>query len=222
MRDILSDDERRDDLAGVMMSDNNNDENYDNEDYWEEDPKPWIKPKLFLFIGGIIVVLLVLIFLLTGGGGGSSEVTIDRIHNIEMRIAQLEGKVSSFTDLTNRVSELENKMTHFSSAPASETLKLTQSIDKRIEKLENDILKLSSNVKTSAPGDAGDKQTISASAAPQTQTKKADKPVSHTVKGGETLYKIARDYGVPVGSIQKLNKLSGDSIQVGQKLIIKQ
>ena len=219
MRDILSDDERRDGISGAMMPDNNNDEIYDDADDWEEDAHPWIKPKLFFVIGGIIVIIVVLILILTGGKG-ASEVTIDRIHNIEMRIAQLEGKISSFTDLTNRVSELEKKTMNSASASTPEAIRSIHSIDKRIEKLENDILKLGSSAKP-VSGDTGDKQAGSASTASQPQTKQTDKRVYHTVKSGETLYSIARAYGVSVPSIRKLNNLPDNSIKVGQRIIIK-
>ena len=224
-RDFLSDNEKRDDLPGIMMPDNNNDGDVydDNDDWEEEDSSPWIKPRLFLFIGGIIVVILILIFILTGGSG-SSEVTIDRIHNIEMRIAQLEGKISSFTDLTNRVSALENKTTYPVSASTPEAIRSMHSIDKRIEKLENDILKLgSTSVATpAASSTTADRQVSSAPPASQPQTVRADKTVYHTVKSGETLYGIARNYGVSVATIQKLNKLPNSSIKIGQRLIVKQ
>ncbi|MFY8020680.1 MAG: LysM peptidoglycan-binding domain-containing protein [Bacteroidia bacterium] len=42
----------------------------------------------------------------------------------------------------------------------------------------------------------------------------------HTVQKGETLYGISKKYGVRVDAIQFLNVLSGDSIEVGQRLII--
>jgi len=42
----------------------------------------------------------------------------------------------------------------------------------------------------------------------------------HTVQKGETLYGISKKYGVRVDAIKFLNVLSGDSIEVGQKLII--
>ena len=216
MRDILSDNER-DDMPGIMMPDSNNDEVYDDKDDWEEDSSPWIKPRLFLVIGSLIVVIVVFLFI-WNGRNGVSEVTIDRIHNIEMRIAQLEGKISSFTDLTNRVAELENKTMQSASTP--ETIRSIHSIDKRVEKLENDILKLGSNAKTSASSDTVDKQIASAPSQPPTQ--KVDKAVYHTVKSGETLYGIARTYGVPVQSIKQLNKLSDNDIKVGQRIIIKQ
>ena len=43
----------------------------------------------------------------------------------------------------------------------------------------------------------------------------------HTVKENETLYAIARAYGVAVDELQKRNNLSDEAIQLGQTLIIK-
>ena len=44
----------------------------------------------------------------------------------------------------------------------------------------------------------------------------------HTVKPGETLYRISRQYGVTVDKVRKWNKLPDDIIEVGQKLIVGQ
>ena len=44
----------------------------------------------------------------------------------------------------------------------------------------------------------------------------------HTVKEGETLYAIARTYGVEVDELRKRNSLSNEAIQFGQTLIIKE
>lgn len=46
------------------------------------------------------------------------------------------------------------------------------------------------------------------------------KALKHTVKRGEFLGKIANQYGVSVDSIRSANKLSSDSLAVGQTLII--
>lgn len=45
--------------------------------------------------------------------------------------------------------------------------------------------------------------------------------ITHTVQGGDTLYGIAKKYGVPVSKIKELNNLSGDILEIGQELIIK-
>ncbi len=43
---------------------------------------------------------------------------------------------------------------------------------------------------------------------------------AHTVSKGDTLYSISRRYGVSVGDLQSWNKLAGNLIQPGQKLIV--
>ena len=43
----------------------------------------------------------------------------------------------------------------------------------------------------------------------------------HTVKKGETLYSISRKYKTTVLQLKKVNKLSSNTISIGQKLIIK-
>lgn len=45
--------------------------------------------------------------------------------------------------------------------------------------------------------------------------------ITHVVQKGETLYGIARKYGVPIDKIKELNKLESNSLNVGQELIIK-
>ena len=40
----------------------------------------------------------------------------------------------------------------------------------------------------------------------------------HIVQKGETLYRIAKKYGVTLDSIRKLNEIQGDAIQAGQKI----
>lgn len=43
---------------------------------------------------------------------------------------------------------------------------------------------------------------------------------SHTVAKGETLYRIAKEYGVSVQDLKEWNRLSDNTIHVGQKLIV--
>lgn len=57
-------------------------------------------------------------------------------------------------------------------------------------------------------------------------TKKAEAPkpknVTHTVRRGDNLSKIAKKYGVTVAAIKRANNMAGDNIQSGQKLKIPQ
>jgi len=64
-----------------------------------------------------------------------------------------------------------------------------------------------------AEGDDGD-QTVS-------RTVSASKQINYTVKSGDSLYQIAKTYGVSMEKIKKDNGLESDNLSVGQKLIIK-
>jgi LysM repeat protein len=44
--------------------------------------------------------------------------------------------------------------------------------------------------------------------------------VVHRVKSGETLFSIAQKYNTSVAAVRQSNKLSGDTIKVGQRLTI--
>lgn len=44
---------------------------------------------------------------------------------------------------------------------------------------------------------------------------------THTVAKGDTLYAISRRYAIPVHELKKLNKIKGDTLAIGQKLIVK-
>lgn len=46
--------------------------------------------------------------------------------------------------------------------------------------------------------------------------------VSYIVRRGDTLYSIAREYGVSVDEIKRLNSLSSNTLTIGQRLIIKE
>ncbi|MGE7765629.1 LysM peptidoglycan-binding domain-containing protein [Peribacillus sp. NPDC096540] len=48
------------------------------------------------------------------------------------------------------------------------------------------------------------------------------RPIIHTVKSGNTLWKVANQYGISVSELQKENKLTSSKIKVGQKLKIPQ
>ncbi|MBO7540650.1 MAG: LysM peptidoglycan-binding domain-containing protein, partial [Bacteroidales bacterium] len=55
----------------------------------------------------------------------------------------------------------------------------------------------------------------------KTPAKPKPKTVTHTVKSGENLYRIALKYNTTVDKIKKDNNLKNDNIAVGRKLVIK-
>ncbi|HNP27689.1 MAG: LysM peptidoglycan-binding domain-containing protein [Nitrospira sp.] len=55
---------------------------------------------------------------------------------------------------------------------------------------------------------------------PIMETRGSDGEGLHTVSKGETLYRIAKEYGVSVQDLKAWNNLADNTIQVGQKLIV--
>lgn len=53
-------------------------------------------------------------------------------------------------------------------------------------------------------------------------TLKTTTATQHVVIKGDTLYSLARSYGITVGKLKKWNGLRGNEISIGQRLIIKQ
>ncbi|MBX3234957.1 MAG: LysM peptidoglycan-binding domain-containing protein [Nitrospiraceae bacterium] len=81
--------------------------------------------------------------------------------------------------------------------------------------LSSDILDFKSDVKDKTKSALGEMETAGAEAAPAVG-------MTHTVKAGETLYRIGLKYHVSLDKLRKWNNLSKDQIEVGQKLIVSQ
>ena len=76
---------------------------------------------------------------------------------------------------------------------------------------------VSPDLKVEAPkGGAEVKEPVTQETKPSTK----HRTITHVVKPGDTLYRIARGYGIEVDKLKKLNKLSDDVIEVGQKLVV--
>jgi LysM repeat protein len=58
------------------------------------------------------------------------------------------------------------------------------------------------------------------SAASGSKSSAKSRTLTHVVKPGDTLFRIARGYGIDVEKLRKMNKLPDDVIEVGQKLVV--
>ena len=100
---------------------------------------------------------------------------------------------------------------------------------KRINGLTTDVINIGQVLRVSLPSATG-QQSTPPQKLPVPQTPEAPKQpapakptaVYHTVAKGETLYRIAQNYGTTVGALGKLNNLGNSSeIQIGQQLRVK-
>lgn len=94
--------------------------------------------------------------------------------------------------------------------------------DKKQENVADNKVKTDTASSTNEPK----KETKNDKKTTKTETKKTPakpkpKTVTHTVKSGENLYRIALKYNTTVDKIKKDNNLKNDNIAVGRKLVIK-
>ncbi len=81
---------------------------------------------------------------------------------------------------------------------------------------ENDKLSVGQKLRVQRTSTAATNNTTQAS------PKNAQGAVVHTVVSGETLFRISKMYEVNIDDIKSLNNLSGNSVQLGQKIKIPQ
>ncbi|MFD1019300.1 LysM peptidoglycan-binding domain-containing protein [Thalassobacillus hwangdonensis] len=87
---------------------------------------------------------------------------------------------------------------------------------KQLNGLSSDIIYPGQSLKVSEGSSSSSSNTTASS---DSSSNKTSASVSyHTVKSGDTLWEISRDYDVSISDIKSLNNLSGDIIYVGQKL----
>ncbi len=90
--------------------------------------------------------------------------------------------------------------------------KINYSIIKDFNKLKSNILSI--NQKLIIPIVSSKKSSIA-------QTKISNKSKNYYVKNGDTLYKIAQKYDVSVNKLKKDNNLKNNTINIGDKLVLK-
>ena len=148
----------------------------------------------------IMIVLLVIIF-----AGGTSYFFSRRSTQgdgaLQSKIASFEEKIMG---LEKQIVDLQGKSA--AGAPDASLLHRVDALSQKVEALEKRSV-LATELKKKKPS------------SPKPQVKSQER--YHTVQKGETLYKISKQYGIPVKDLRKLNDLSeSQSVRTGQKLLI--
>lgn len=145
----------------------------------------------------LMLLVSAFLVLVTGCSQQSSQEAVNQING---RLEQLEQKVAKLEEQNTRINEwMSNTQSSFIS------------VDEKLAALGRQIEQVASRSSASA---AGKSVQPPAAASP-------GKKQYHTVSSGETLYSIARKYGISVDDVRRLNNLSQNQpIQAGQKLVI--
>lgn len=159
--------------------------------------------RTLLFGGVAAVVLLAVLFLLLGqsdrGGDEAWDELTERMNRIDSRLDRLEGSVKQVPAVIGRMEGLGKSLSRLESDQRA----LSDRVDRISRRLE--ALSKRAPAETS-PGPSATGQ-----------------PATHTVQRGETLFSIAKRYGLSVEALSRLNGIGrNDVIQPGQQLIVGQ
>ena len=207
------------DIEGKFNADSENDQYKEEYSPWKKKEtgkfgsNPFKKPDGIPFSKfgiGFLILAILLILLFTRSRNTTEE---SRIIDIENRITKLEESIAKFEAIDDRVAQIweqaqtfEKFKERFDRSEASLMLRMDH-MTKNLDSMKKQMGKSST-------------QRTESSTTPTVSKKTAGKRF-HTVKPGENLYYISRQYGLTVEKIRHLNKLAaGDIIHPGQKLLV--
>ncbi len=195
------------------------------------------KNELFLIVCGACAITVIIFFIFfrpTGaqrGGKDGTDVSQSNVNSLKKQISQMEGEdaagsgqmaAESFEDSTAAGSaSAKDDSVAESYAKRVERVEEALSVKfealvKRIDRLERSIDALSEKVAAVAA------QRDSRPVKKQAVKINKKKPILHTVKKGETLYSISRDYDTTVTKLRELNNLeAGADIYPGDNLVVR-
>lgn len=165
----------------------------------------------FLILGGVgIFLLMVLIALLSGGGdrlpAGDLNKILVRLDRLEDRLIRLEGVADRVDLLEKQEKDLRQSIV--------ETDRSGRGLTQRLDKLAG---RFDSLQKRIASAEAR------ANVLPSIQRKPASlaKRLYHEVRSGDSLYRIARQHGISVDELCRLNDITREQvIYPGQRLLV--
>lgn len=163
-----------------------------------------------LIAGAGILLLIILIALFSGGGDELSSEDVPsiqlRLNQLERRIARLEGMEELVVFVEQQEKQLQQSMAEAEQSRAS----LSVRVDKLSQKVDGLQNRMASLAAETGP-------------APTIKRRPFSLPESryHEVRPGDTLYRIARQYGTSVGELCRLNNMTSDQrIYPGQSLLV--
>ena len=175
------------------------------QDFGSNTSKRSLKPYLFLGAGLVVLAVLLILFFPTSRSSQNAnqlKMLEGRVKNIEDRLFALEGiekKLAQGEERVSRVDGLEKKLAH-------------------VEQQIADLTKMAER----APAPKAQKAAQPAPTTGQT-AQTAPEARYHQVRAGETLYSIARRYGLKVDELRQLNKLAPNAVlHPGDKLLVSQ
>lgn len=191
------------------------------------------KHEFTLIIAGALAVTLVVFFLFFSSSDSDTQMVSSSSQNatpgaLEDRLASMEAALESMqaklmnsgdTTLTSMDATLVQLQQQVSRLEAAAQIKF-DSLTERMGNLEQKLSTVSKMAASPAPVKSVE-TTPSVKKAPNVQDKKTAE-VFHTVKKGETLWRIAQEYNTTVAALRKLNNLDTDAkIYPGTNILVR-
>jgi len=196
-----SDEENLDEYGHEAQYDRSSD------DLHKKSPLPYI-------VGGVVVIILIIVLsaMLAGRRGGSEA---RRLHSLEARIQQLEKGVATIGAIDQALSRLE-KQEEKLDALSQRFDRFENTLNTQVDQIIKELGAL--HQKIDRPAQAGKAAARKGAQTPKSVSTQKE-PRYHQVRAGETLYRIARRYGLTVKQLQDYNHIGPQTaIYPGQKL----
>lgn len=134
---------------------------------------------------------------------------------LEAKNRELTAQLQAVREQASRIKEENDALRESAAIKAKE--EMNRSLDPKPKSRSKGVSKVSP-----APPAPTDPPALEKASVPMPAFPDVDKgsPVYHDVKPGETLFRVARQYGVQVDQIKEWNHLRDTIIEVGQKLIV--
>ncbi len=158
-----------------------------------------LKPYLLLGAGLVVLVAFVVLFIPLSRTTGSSS----QMKSLEGRLKNVEDRLFALEGVEKRLATLEQRSAGIDGS------------EKKVAQLEQRVAELTKL--TEKPAAPSPTKAQKASTSPQP----APEARYHKVRAGETVYSIARHYGLTVDELMRLNKLTPEAVlHPGDKLVV--
>lgn len=142
-----------------------------------------------------------------------------QVEAVRQQAAQIQEEAQAMKEATLLEKRAHDDMKRLTTIP-SKAKKATQAAKKDFSTAVDEALKtdVSSELKMESAKDALGQESTALDAFSADQSSEATN--THTVRAGDTLYRIGQKYHVGLDKLRKWNNLTKDNIEVGQKLIV--
>jgi LysM repeat protein len=142
-----------------------------------------------------------------------------QVEAVRQQAAQIQEEAQTMKEATLLEKRAHDDMKRLTTIP-SKTKKAAQAAKKDFSTAVDEALKtdLASELKMDSSKNTLDQEPRALDAFSADQSSETTN--THTVRPGETLYRIGQKYHVGLDKLRKWNNLTNDSINVGQKLIV--